>query len=186
MPRVIIVIGLAGSGKSTQSKLLADSTGYTWLSVGELLRKSASGNTKSEMLAGKLLSVDHVTSVLSPYISGANSPQEIILDGYPRGIDQAKWVLEQTNQGNIDIEAVIHLLANQLVVKERLLERGRQDDIDSAIKERFSEYEDTIRPIIVSFKKAGLNIIEVNAEKSVELVHQSIVEKLIMSGVVSA
>lgn len=38
-PRVIIFIGVPGSGKGTQAKLLAASSGYTHISTGELLRK---------------------------------------------------------------------------------------------------------------------------------------------------
>ena len=36
---MIIIFGLAGSGKSTQGQLLAEKLGYVWLSVGEVIRR---------------------------------------------------------------------------------------------------------------------------------------------------
>ena len=37
---MIILFGPAGSGKSTQGRLLADKFGWKWLSVGQVLRDS--------------------------------------------------------------------------------------------------------------------------------------------------
>ena len=37
---MIILMGLAGSGKSTQGKMLAEETGRVWLSAGQVLRET--------------------------------------------------------------------------------------------------------------------------------------------------
>ena len=186
MTGLIIVLGLAGSGKSTQGKLLADSTGYKWLSTGVILRKNMSDEHKEEMLAGKVLDQQEVIDILAPELNlGSDQTTEIILDGFPRGVEQAQWLVDQRNNNLLVIESVIHILAHEKVVKERLLERGRQDDNEKAIDTSFDEYEHTIKPILDLFKSAGASVVEINGEQSIKAVHRQIVEKLISSGVVS-
>ncbi len=52
---MIIILGVAGSGKSTQSKLLAVSNNLVWISIGELLRNNIKDHRKNDMLNGKML-----------------------------------------------------------------------------------------------------------------------------------
>ena len=53
---MILLMGVAGSGKSTQGRLLADEKGYAWLSSGDILRVLVTGTRRQQMLEGKLLS----------------------------------------------------------------------------------------------------------------------------------
>ena len=55
---MIIFMGVAGSGKSVQGRLLADTLGLPWLSTGEFLRMLISGQRRKDMQAGKLLDID--------------------------------------------------------------------------------------------------------------------------------
>ena len=40
---MIILMGVAGAGKSMQGRLFADEHGYAWISTGELFRVFVSG-----------------------------------------------------------------------------------------------------------------------------------------------
>ena len=49
---MIIFMGVAGSGKSSQGRRLADERGLPWLSTGEFLRMLIAGEKRKDMVAG--------------------------------------------------------------------------------------------------------------------------------------
>ena len=172
---MIIVLGVAGSGKSTQSQLLAARDNMKWLSMGELLRSVITDERKEIMLAGKVLDEKEVISILDAEIRQRGDDPELILDGFPRGIEQAKWLLEQMHTNRFNVRAVVHLRAHKAAVKERLLARGRQDDTEDAIAERFHEYEHTIKPIVTLLHEGGVPVVEVDAEQAPKEVEADII-----------
>ncbi len=171
---MIIFTGVAGSGKSLQGKLLADTCGYPWLSTGEFLRMVISGERRKHMIEGKLLEDDEIIAVVRKIFAMVDTKQEFVLDGFPRTITQAKWLLDLVSNNETDISLIIHLTASKEVVEQRLLQRGRTDDHKEAIDERFYEYEQTIKPILAIFASEGVDIVDVDAERSKEEVHQDI------------
>ncbi|MDQ5972589.1 MAG: adenylate kinase [Patescibacteria group bacterium] len=171
---MILFMGVAGSGKSSQGRQLADERALPWLSTGEFLRMLISGDRRRDMVAGKLLDDQDIISLVQKIFTVVNTDDEFILDGFPRTVAQADWLLNQVKHGQLNISAVIHLEASKEVVTKRLLSRGRQDDTETAIRERFEEYEQTIKPILEHFKEAGIKIIDVNADQPVSQVHELI------------
>lgn len=168
-------MGVAGSGKSAQGRLLADRLGYPWLSTGEFLRMLVSGERRREMLEGKLLDDSEIISLVQKIFRIVDTEHEFVLDGFPRTVAQADWLLSQRRHGQLDITAVIHLQASEEVVLDRLLQRGRQDDQAESIRERFREYETATQPIIDDFKQNGVPVFEINGVGDVEDIHESIV-----------
>jgi adenylate kinase len=175
---MIIFMGVAGSGKSAQGRLLADRLGYPWLSTGEFLRMLISGERRLEMLEGKLLDDAEIISLVQKIFRIVDIEHEFVMDGFPRTVAQADWLLAQRRHGQLDITAVIHLQASEEVVLDRLLQRGRQDDQTSAIRERFKEYETATQPIIDDLKKNDVPIFEINGEGDVETIHENIVKAI--------
>lgn len=171
---MIIFTGVAGSGKSVQGKMLADHLGLPWLSTGEFLRMLISGERRKDMLAGKLLDDKEIIALVQRIFNVVDTKHEFILDGFPRTVAQADWLLNQVKHGQLKISAVVHLKATEDAVRQRLLKRGRQDDTSSAIKERFTEYSETILPILEHFKQAGIAVHDINAEQSVDTVQNDI------------
>lgn len=175
---MIIFMGVAGAGKSIQGKMLADQLGYPWLSSGEFLRMLIAGERRKEMLAGKLLSDQEMIAMMQKVLGLIQSDEEFILDGFPRTVAQADWLLAQAKAGLFNITAVFQLEASQEVVKERLLERGRPDDHHEAIEERFQEYEQTTLPIVERLKSAGVPVYVIDGEKGIREVHENIMRVL--------
>lgn len=175
---MIIFMGVAGSGKSMQGRLLADQQALPWLSTGEFLRMLIAGDKRREMLAGKLLEDEEIIGLVQRIFNLIDVEQEFVLDGFPRTVEQADWLLNQIKHGQLEITAVVHLNASEDVVMERLLARGRQDDHAEALHERFKEFEETIKPILDSFRQSGVPVHEINGEQSVEAVHDSIIKAL--------
>jgi adenylate kinase len=175
---VIIFMGVAGAGKSVQGKMLADEIGLPWLSTGEFLRMLVAGERRKQMVAGKLLNDREIINLVQKIFAIVGTDQEFVLDGFPRTVHQADWLLSQVKHGQLDITAVIHLKTSEAVVRDRLLSRGRQDDTAEAIAERFREYEELTLPIIQEFKDARIPVCEINGEGNVADIHQTIVQAL--------
>lgn len=133
-----------------------------------------SGERRKDMLAGKLLDDKEIIALVQRIFNVVDTKHEFILDGFPRTVAQADWLLNQVKHGQLKISAVVHLKATEDAVRQRLLKRGRQDDTSSAIKERFTEYSETILPILEHFKQAGIAVHDINAEQSVDTVQNDI------------
>lgn len=168
---MIIFMGVAGSGKSMQGKLLADQLALPWLSTGEFLRMLIAGEKRKDMLDGRLLDDQEIISLVRKIFTVIDTNEEFVLDGFPRTVAQADWLLSQVKHGQLHVTAVVHLIASEETVRERLLGRGRPDDHHEAITERFNEYEEAIKPILEHFKQAGIPIHNINGEQSLDKVH---------------
>jgi adenylate kinase len=175
---VIVFTGVAGSGKSVQGRMLADNLGYPWLSTGEFLRMLVSGQKRKDMVDGKLIGDKEIIQLVQKIFSLINTHEEFILDGFPRTVAQADWLLNQQKHGQLHITAVIHLMASEDVVEKRLMTRGRKDDTKAAIRERFDEYQQSILPILEDFKKSGVSVHDIDGSQPLEAVYESIKNSL--------
>lgn len=173
---MIILTGVAGSGKSMQGKILADEHGYAWISTGEILRVLVTGKRRQEMLEGKLLSDEEMITILDKIFDLIDPAQEFVLDGFPRTIPQADWLLEQVHKQRFALTAVVNLDASEEVVANRLKSRGRQDDTDEAIAKRFREYRTVTLPILDHFKREGVEVYNIDAAREPRDVHDSILQ----------
>jgi adenylate kinase len=171
---MIILMGVAGAGKSMQGKILADEHGYAWISTGEILRVLVTGKRRHEMLQGKLLSDKEMIHMMDKVLELIDPKQEFVLDGFPRTVPQADWLMEQTRQSRFELTAVIHLTASEEVVRKRLLGRARQDDTEEAITERFREYKTVTLPIIDHLKQEGAKVCDIEAGEEPRKVHDAI------------
>ncbi len=172
---MVLLMGIAGSGKGTQGKLLSEARGYKVLSTGELLREYGSEDQHKRMQKGILITDAEVTELLDKALSELEDQNHVILDGYPRSIPQVQWLLADNKAGRFKIDYVLHLLASREAVKARMHERARQDDHDEAIEARFREYEQSTLPILDYLRDQGVEVVEVNGEQTVEAVHQEVV-----------
>jgi adenylate kinase len=175
---MIVLMGVAGAGKSMQGRLLSDEMGYAWVSTGEILRVLITGKRRQEMLSGKLLHDYEVIEILDKIFELVDVRQQFILDGFPRTVPQADWLMAQADKGRFALDAVVHLAASEDVVRKRLMSRGRLDDNEEAIRERFDEYRSVTLPILEHFEKQGLPVYNVDAGQSPQEVHDQIVAYL--------
>ncbi len=175
---MIILMGVAGAGKSMQGRLFADEHGYAWISTGELFRVLVTGKRRQQMLEGKLLSDDEVIRLVDKTLNMIDLEQEFVLDGFPRTKTQANWLLEQIHSSRLHLTAVVNLVASPEVVKERLLSRGRQDDTEEAITKRFTEYESTTKPILDFLRQEKVPVHDIDAARDPIMVHDDIMSRL--------
>jgi adenylate kinase len=171
---VIILLGVAGAGKSMQGRLFADEHGFAWISTGELFRVLVTGERRQKMLEGELLSDEEVIELVDRTFNLIDLSKEFLLDGFPRTKPQVDWLLEQIKSGRVKLTAIFNMTATESVVKERLLARGRPDDTEAAIERRFDEYHTVTLPIVDYFRSLGTTVYDINADQDVMTVHDEI------------
>ena len=120
----IILLAPPAAGKGTQAEKLKNNYKLNHISTGDLLRNAASrddefGKKLKEMLtSGTLVSDDIVLEVFNNYIKNLDDIS-LLLDGFPRNINQAEKLDEILSYKNKKIDYVF--LLN--VPKEILLDR---------------------------------------------------------------
>ncbi len=171
---MILIMGVAGAGKSLQGRWLADEAGLPWISTGEFLRMMVSGERRKQMVQGSLLADTDIIRMADKIIHLLGSDEEFILDGFPRTTTQAEWLISQRKVGLFDIKKVILIDVDKEVVTERLLERGRPDDNMESINNRFEEFKTTTLPIVKDLADSGVEVLHINGDQTPEEVHQDI------------
>lgn len=174
---MIIFMGVAGSGKSTQAGMLAQKLGCQRLGVGDLLRVNMNGRQAKKMLAGEMVEDSKLLPLLDKELKKF-SHKQFILDGSPRSMNQAEWWAEKIKSGEVKLDAIIHLEVSENTAKKRLLARHRPDDYEGAINERFREYHNTIEPILSYLKGQGFPVYDINSERVPEAVEKDIEKSL--------
>lgn len=175
---MIILFGNVGSGKGTQAELLAKRLKAVTLSSGEVLRQYKDrADIQAYIAKGELVKDELLFPLVETEIKKAiDGGSEVILDGFPRNINQAKWLIGMTEREGMSITAIIHLQLPKEAAMKRLLARQRQDDSEEVINQRFSEYEQKVLPAIDYMKQAGYEVKEIDADGAVEEVAKRIQE----------
>lgn len=175
---MILLMGLPGSGKGTQGKMMADEHGMHLISMGELIRLYVTGERRISMLSGELLDDKEVIDLLDRVLDSLPDKEKCVLDGFPRTVHQGEWLIMKAKKEQFNISHVINLDASQDTVKRRLRNRGRSDDKEEVIKERFKEYGELTQPLIEWFQLHGIDVININAERSVFEVNSDVNQAL--------
>ena len=169
--------GGPGSGKTTQIELLAQH-GYATVSAGVLLRERAPQRILDQMLKGDLADHDFTNSLIGQALDefkDSHGNDKIVLDGYPRALIQAHWLLEVYKA---DMTACLLLTASDECVIRRLVERGRADDREAAVEQRLKVYKRHISEVLAYYAEHNVPVYEIDAERSVEEIFKSIKEIL--------
>lgn len=175
---MILLMGPAGAGKSMQGHKLADEYGYAYISTGEVFRLLITGHRRAEMLEGKLLSDAETIHVLDKVLDIIDTKEQFILDGFPRTANQVTWMLGEVASGRFDKPIVVHLNIDEQEIHARLSKRGRIDDTEEAIEQRYRLYQEQTKPILRQMSEAGIVIHEIDAKGSPLAIHKTIVSAL--------
>lgn len=175
---MIIFFGPAGSGKSVQGQILAARQGWRWLSAGQLLRETGDMDLMRQMKEGALIDDNIVNNIMGDALKRATNVSQVILDGWPRSLFQAEWlVASQSDHGKaIDLVIVLEVPKSELL--KRLEVRGRADDNLDAIEERLNTYRQEVYPILSYLTEQNINIVHVDGTGTVGQIHDRIVEEL--------
>lgn len=205
----LALFGPPGAGKGTQAKRLAQTHGLDHLSTGDLFRAairdgSDLGRRVDALIrAGELVPDDLTNEVVAERFRTI-SHADFVLDGFPRTVAQAQWLLGHLAEADAPLDAVVSLRVPAEDVVQRLSRRRthpetgaiyhldfnppppdvpegelvhRPDDHPDAIRHRLDVYERDTAPV-EAFLRAHVRFFEVDGTGSLEDVQERVGEAL--------
>jgi adenylate kinase family enzyme len=184
-PKTYLFFGNVGAGKGTQVALLKedlkrrDNANVVYAYPGNEFRQFVSEKGYSNVLAkeildrGNLLPLFLVATMFAHVTTRElqSSDDHLIIDGFPRSLEQVPvFESAMTFYGRKNIE-IIYLNISKAEAIKRLKDRGRHDDTDEGIANRFEEYEKNVVPALNLLKEKGYKIYTIEGEKHIDEVH---------------
>lgn len=205
----LALFGPPGAGKGTQAKRLASRHGLAHLSTGDLFRAAVAGGTPmgqsvdALLKSGQLVPDDVTNGVVRETLQGLGE-QGFVLDGYPRTVAQAEWLLDHLEEAGLPLFAVIRLLVPDSMIVERLSQRRtdaetgaiyhlahnpppadlpaerlvhRKDDYPDAIAERLRLYHEETAPVEATLR-ARVHVLDLDGTGPLDAVTDRIADAL--------
>ncbi|MBN1949303.1 MAG: nucleoside monophosphate kinase [Candidatus Cloacimonetes bacterium] len=212
MKITLILMGVQGCGKGTQADLLEQRFSWKHINIGDLFRSNISNGTelgkqaKAHIDRGDLVPDELVFELISQALAEAEGG--VILDGFPRNLEQAKFLDDRVLVNRVyllelaDETAVARISARRncrdckrvynLVYNPPRREKvcdvcggeliRRADDNPDAVRQRISKFHEETEPVIRLYEKRGI-LKRIDAGFRAEVVQQIIIEDLQSSGV---
>lgn len=120
---ILVFLGPPGAGKGTQAKLLSQRMGFLHLSTGDLLREAVKNQTplgkkaKEYMDRGELVPDDLIVQLIEETMPKDGN---VILDGFPRTVNQALALEEMLKGKGEKISKVLFFDVPDEVIIDRL------------------------------------------------------------------
>lgn len=162
----LVLFGKPGAGKGTQAEFLKSKYQLFHISTGDLFRHHISNKTELGTLAqsymdkGDLVPDQVTIDMLKDAVENNPEAKGFIFDGFPRTTKQAEALDVFLNEKSMEITATVALEADDDVLVERLINRGktsgRVDDQDEEkIRNRFDEYNNKTAPLRAFYDAQG-------------------------------
>ncbi len=159
----VIMFGPPGSGKGTQSIMVAEKYGLSHISTGDLLRSEVKNGTelglrvKSILESGELVPDELLIDIFKSAMEKHAGTKGFVFDGFPRTIPQVHDLDQAMAEAKSSISLVICLDVDDEEIISRLLKRaeiqGRKDDTEEVIRNRLSVYQEQTAPLIDFYKE---------------------------------
>ncbi len=163
----IVLFGKPGAGKGTQAEFLKNKYNLVHISTGDVFRYNLKNNTelgqqaKTFMDRGDLVPDELTIKMLQDEVEKNTQATGFLFDGFPRTIAQAEALDQFLASKGWQVTATVALEANDEILIQRLLERGktsgRADDQDeNKIRNRYDEYNEKTAPLIDYYTNRNL------------------------------
>lgn len=188
----IVFFGPEGSGKGTQAKLLSDALHLPILTSGDLVRDAATNDQgiigevcRQALDEGKYVADSEMFVLWKHRLKQDDAMGGWIMDGFPRNVEQAKFLDDKIDKYGYKVEKVVYLNLSEDESIRRLLKRARPlhpgstelHDSPERIKQRLTIYKEGEKDVLEYYRQKGV-LVEINADRSIEEVHQEILSQI--------
>lgn len=173
----LLIVGPPGSGKGTQAAFIREAFDIPDISTGDIFRYHIKNQTplgvqvKKIVDAGDYVPDDLTNALVADRLGQEDARNGFLLDGYPRTLQQVRYLDGLLARDGRPLEAVVQLVADrdEIVVRlaKRAAEQGRADDTEEAIRHRQDVYQAQTAPLIDVYRDRGL-LVEIDGLGSVD------------------
>lgn len=186
----IVFYGPEGSGKGTQAKLLSETLKLPILTSGDLVRDAAINDRgiigevcRQALSEGKYVADSEMFVLWKWRLKEDDAKDNWIMDGFPRNIEQAKFLDDKLDKYGYKVNKVFYLNLSEEESYRRLIKRGRSlhegsselHDSPERIKQRLEIYKEGEKDVLEYYRQKGV-LVEVNADQAIEDVHNEILK----------
>jgi len=210
----IILLGAPGAGKGTQATTLSQALGLAHIASGDLFREAQSKGTelgklaKSYMEKGQLVPDEITVKMVLERIAAPDCAKGVILDGFPRTLEQARALEKALQAQGKGIDKVLYIKVSNEELLRRLSGRwicrncqtpyhtvtspprlvGRCDKCGGELYQRADDTEETARKRLevyfaqtaplIDYYRREGKMVEVQGEQSIEAVGEEMLAAL--------
>ncbi len=184
----IVMLGAPGTGKGTAAKILAKKLNLPHISTGDMFREQIKNDTElgkeaNEYISKGLLVPDELTiRIVKDRLSQQDTEKGIILDGFPRTLEQAQELTKILKEKGQKVDLVPELNIPDEVIIDRIVNRAtctnkecgaiynlkykkpKEDGIcdccGSALSTRTDDTEETVKQRLEVYKAKSKDLIE--------------------------
>jgi len=159
----IILFGPPGAGKGTQSKYLVNKLNIFQVSTGDILRDEIKKDSDigreiiNDMNDGRFVNDEIINKLIEKLIYDPQKKDNLIFDGYPRSLAQAKNLDLLLDNSNQKIDHIFFLNVNKETIvkrieKRKIIENRSDDDLETILK-RYDTYMENTKPVLDFYSK---------------------------------
>jgi adenylate kinase len=188
MLRDILFFWVQWCGKWTQANIFLDKNpNYKYFEAGNIFRAlSSNKNIFSDYVSSRIQAWLLVEDKLVFWLfdCGSNLLNEweyVLLDGFPRNLDQKEYFVRQRNAKWRDYVCVNFDLSREKAIEriqKRAMEQWRADDAkEDVINKRLETFYSETLPVIQAFESEW-KVITINADQSIDEIQNELISKL--------
>lgn len=123
----LLIMGLPGAGKGTQAEMIVHDYGVLHVSTGDMFREAMTNGTtlgkqvKKIIDAGDLVPDEVTNAIVKERLSQKDIRDHgVLLDGFPRTLDQAKTLDQMLSDLTMKLDAVINIVVDPSILVARI------------------------------------------------------------------